>query len=258
MTHNDAPPLSGRHALVTGGGTGIGLSIARSLAAAGATVTITGRRREDLESAARSHSNIFSAVMDVTDEASVVSGIRDAILQRGPITICVPNAGIAEGRGLHKTDWTFWRKIMATNLDGAYLALRECTPGMRDVGWGRGILISSIAGLRGLKGAPAYTASKHGMIGLMRGLSEDFLGMSITFNALCPAYVDTDIVARNRVSISQRAGISEEQAHSIMLKANRHERLIAPDEVAAAAMFLCLPGSESINGQCIEIAGGQA
>lgn len=249
--------LAGRHALVTGGGTGIGLAIAVGLANAGAHVTITGRRREVLEAAAADHPRLSARVMDVSVESSVVEGIAQAIADHGPITICVPNAGIAEGRALHKCDMAFWRNIMAINLDGAFLTLRECTPGMRDAGWGRGILVSSVAGLRGLKGAPAYTASKHGMIGLMRGLSEDFLGTGVTFNALCPAYVDTDIVARNQVSIAQRAKISEEQALAMMVKTNRHERLITPQEVAAVALFLCLPGSESINGQCLEIAGGQ-
>ena len=128
---------------------------------------------------------------------------------------------------------------------------------MRDAGWGRGILISSVAGIRGLKGAPAYSASKHGMIGLMRGLSEDFIGTGINFNAICPGYVDTDIVWRNQTSIAKRAQISEEAALAMMVKANRHQRLIAPEEVAAAVLWLCLPGSESLNGQCIEIAGGQ-
>ncbi|MBX3420710.1 MAG: SDR family NAD(P)-dependent oxidoreductase [Pirellulaceae bacterium] len=251
-------PLDGRHALVTGGGTGIGLGIARELARAGAKVTITGRRKDVLESAAASQEGLFPLVMDVTQEQSIVDGIASAIAQRGPVTICVPNAGIAEGRALHKTDMAFWRKIMSTNLDGAFVTLRECTPGMRDAGWGRGVLVASIAGLRGLKGAPAYTASKHGMIGLMRALSEDFLGTGITFNAICPAYVDTDIVARNQVSIAQRAGISEQQARDLMVKTNRHQRLISVEEVAAAAMWLCLPGSESVNGQAIEIAGGQA
>ncbi|HAC91960.1 MAG TPA: 3-hydroxyacyl-CoA dehydrogenase [Planctomycetaceae bacterium] len=249
--------LAGRHALVTGGGTGIGLAIARALALQGARVTITGRRREILDSAAAGQPNLFPLVMDVTQEENVVQGIAYAIAERGPVTICVPNAGIAEGRALHKTDTQFWRRIMSTNLDGAYLTLRECTPGMRQVGWGRGILVASVAGLRGLKGAPAYSASKHGMIGLMRGLSEDFLGTGITFNALCPSYVDTEIIARNQVSIAQRVGISQQEARDLMVKDNRHQRLISPEEVAWSALYLCLPGSESINGQCLEIAGGQ-
>ncbi|MCC5968639.1 MAG: SDR family oxidoreductase [Pararhodobacter sp.] len=249
--------LAGRHAMVTGGGTGIGLAIAQALAAAGAQVSITGRRGDILAEAAAANPGLHALQMDVADEHSVVTGCAAAIKARGPVTICVPNAGIAEGRAIHKMDMAFWRQMMAINLDGAYVTIRECLAGMHAEGWGRVLFISSIAGLKGLKGAPAYTASKHGMIGLMRGLSEDFLGSGLTFNALCPGYVDTDIVARNTDSISQRAGISAEDARNMMVKTNRHKRLIRPEEVAAAAMWLCLPGSESINGQCIEIAGGQ-
>jgi 3-hydroxybutyrate dehydrogenase len=249
--------LDGRHALVTGGGTGIGLAIARALAGAGAEVTITGRRLEVLEAAAEGAPRLHPLAMDVSEEADVVRGVAEAVTARGPVTICVANAGIAEGRSLAKTGLDFWQRMMAVNLDGAFLTIRECLPGMREAGWGRVIAVSSIAGVKGLKGAPAYTASKHGLLGLIRGLSEDFLGSGITFNALCPGYVDTPIVERNVAAISERAGVSEADAMAIMVGANRHGRLIAPDEVAAAALWLCLPGSESVNGQAIEIAGGQ-
>jgi len=248
--------LQGRHALVTGGGTGIGLAIARALAGQGAQVTITGRRMAVLEKAAGP--GLHPLQMDVADEASVRDGIAAAIAARGPVTICVANAGIAEGKAMQKMDMAFWRQMMAINLDGAFLTIRDCLAGMRAEGWGRVIAVSSIAGLRGLKGAPAYTASKHGMIGLIRGLSEDFAGSGITCNALCPAYVDTEIVTRNTTSIAARAGISEDAARQIMLSANRHGRLITSDEVAAAALWLCGPNSDSINGQAIQIAGGQA
>ena len=247
--------LNDRHALVTGGGTGIGLAIARALAAEGAQVTITGRRLEILESVAGD--GLHALQMDVSDAASLVRGVAEAVAARGPVQICVPNAGIAEGRALHKTDLAFWRQMMAINLDGAFLTIRECLPGMRQAGWGRVIAVSSIAGLKGLKGAPAYTASKHGMIGLIRALSEEYLGSELTFNALCPGYVDTEIVSRNVTAISERAQISADQARAVMVEANKHKRLIAPEEVAAAALWLCAPGSESVNGQAIEIAGGQ-
>lgn len=247
--------LNGKHALVTGGGTGIGLAIAQAYAAAGAQVTITGRRPEVLKKVAET--GMHPLAMDVRDEASVVDGIASAVAARGPITICVANAGIAEGRSLPKTTLDFWRDIMATNLDGAMLTIRECLPGMREAGWGRVIAISSIAGVRGLKGAPAYAASKHGVIGLIRSLSEDYMGQPYTFNAICPGYVDTPIVTRNIDSISARAGVSADEAKAMMVEANRHKRLIAPEEIAAAAMWLVAPGSESVNGQTIEIAGGQ-
>ncbi|MFD1342365.1 SDR family NAD(P)-dependent oxidoreductase [Litorisediminicola beolgyonensis] len=247
--------LKGRHALVTGGGTGIGRAIARALAEQGAEVTITGRRASVLEEAASA--GLFPLPMDVSDEESVVDGVTAAVAARGPIQICVANAGIAEGRAIHNTDLAFWRQMMGINLDGAFLTIRECLKHMHGAGWGRVIAVSSIAGVRGLKGAPAYTASKHAMIGLIRGLAADYLGKPITFNALCPAYVDTDIVPQNVERIMARTGMSEEDAKKVMVGANPHGRLIAPEEVAAAALWLCLEQSGSVNGQAIEIAGGE-
>jgi len=249
--------LEGRHALVTGGGTGIGLAIARMLADQGAAVTITGRRGDVLQAAAAAAPGLFPLVMDVADEASVVAGCAEAIAARGPVTVCVANAGIAEGKSMAKMDLAFWRRMMAINLDGAYLTVRECLGGMLEQGWGRTVFVSSIAGLKGLKGAPAYTASKHGMIGLMRGLSEEYMGSGLTFNALCPGYVDTEIVERNTHSIAARAGIEAEQARQMMVRTNRHKRLITAGEVAAAAQWLVGPLSGSVNGQTLEIAGGQ-
>ena len=249
--------LEGRHALVTGGGTGIGLAIAQMLAGKGAKVTITGRRGDVLAAAAAATPGLYPLVMDVADEASVVQGCADAIAARGPVTICVANAGIAEGKSMAKMDLAFWRHMMAINLDGAYLTVRECLGGMLAGGWGRTIFVSSIAGIKGLKGAPAYTASKHGMIGLMRGLSEEYMGSDLTFNALCPGYTDTDIVTRNTESIAARAGIDTDQARQMMVKTNRHKRLVGVDEVAAVAELLVGPRSGSLNGQVYEIAGGQ-
>ena len=247
--------LQGKHALITGGGTGIGLAIAQALVAEGAHVTITGRRQEVLEEVATA--GMTPMAMDVRDEADVVAKIAGAVDRNGPIQICIPNAGIAEGKAVHKTTMEFWRNMMATNLDGAFLTIRESLTSMRQTDWGRVITIASLAGLRGLKGAACYSASKHGMIGLTRSLSEDYLGTTFTFNAICPGYVDTPIVERNITSIAQRAGISEDAALKIMVGSNRHQRLIAPEEVSAAVLWLVRPGSESINGQVVEIAGGQ-
>ncbi len=247
--------LHGKHALVTGGGTGIGLAIAEHLAAAGAQVTITGRRQEVLDEVASD--GLTGLAMDVRDEADVVAKIARAVEARGPVQICVANAGVAEGRAVHKTTLDFWRNMMATNLDGAFLTIRECLTGMRQTDWGRVITVASIAGVRGLPGAACYSASKHGLIGLTRSLSEDYMGTPYTFNALCPGYVDTPIVTRNIDAISARAGVSPEEAKQMMVKANRHKRLIHVDEIAAAAMWLVGPGSGSVNGQTIEIAGGQ-
>lgn len=246
---------TGKHAFVTGGGTGIGLAIARALAAEGAEVTITGRRQEVLDKVAGGR--IHAMAMDVTDEAAQIETIAQAVAARGPIQICIANAGIAEGKTLQKTDLAFWRKIMTTNLDGCFVTIRECMKSMSETEWGRVIAVSSIAGLRGLKGAGAYSASKHGVIGLIRSYADEYMGSSTTFNAICPGYVDTDIITRNVTSIKTRAGISEEAALALMTSANQHGRLIHVDEVAQSALWLCHPNSASINGQTVEIAGGQ-
>jgi NAD(P)-dependent dehydrogenase (short-subunit alcohol dehydrogenase family) len=243
--------LSGRHALVTGGGTGIGRAIAEALRDAGAAVTVTGRRRPPLEAVA----GCLPVTMDVTDPASVAAGVAQARVENGPVTICVANAGIAEGGAIAKTDDETWRRIIATNLDGCFHTIRACLPDMGD--WGRVIAISSIAGVKGLKGAAAYTASKHGMIGLIRGLAADHAGRGVTCNALCPGYVDTDIIGQNVGRIRARTGMSEDDARGVMVGLNPHRRLIETDEVAAAALWLCSHGARSVNGQAIQISGGE-
>ncbi|MCC6006834.1 MAG: SDR family NAD(P)-dependent oxidoreductase [Rhodobacteraceae bacterium] len=254
----DFSHLAGRHALVTGGGTGIGLAIARALAAEGVQVTITGRRSEILEAAAGQTPGLHPQPFDVSDPEALSQGVAAAIAARGPVTICVANAGIAEGAPFEKMDHALWERTLAINLTGPMLTIRACLPGMRAEGWGRVITISSLAGLKGLRNASAYTASKHGLIGLTRVLSEELLGTGITVNALCPGYVDTPIVARNTEQVSRLTGMSREDAMGTMIRANRHRRLIAPEEVADAAMWLVAAHSGSINGQALEIAGGQA
>lgn len=247
--------LEGKHALVTGGGTGIGLAIARALAAEGVKVTITGRRKEVLDNVAGD--GLYALAMDVSDETSVVDGVATAVAARGPIQICVPNAGVAEGRALHKTDMDFWRNMMGINVDGCFLTIRECLKSMHQTDWGRVIAVSSIAGLRGLKGAACYSTSKHAMVGMIRALAADYAGKPYTFNAICPAYVDTNIVPQNVESIMARTGMTEDQAMKVMVGANPHGRLITPEEVAEAALFLCAANSGSMNGQAIQISGGE-
>ncbi len=247
--------LEKKHALITGGGAGIGLAIAKTLADHGAIVTITGRRTDVIKSV--TSSTISALPMDVRNEVDVIGRIDEAVQRNGPIQICIANAGIAEGKKLSKTTLEFWRNMMATNLDGAFLTIRESMKSMQTTNWGRVISISSIAGLRGLKGASCYTASKHGLIGLTRALSEDYIGSPFTFNAICPGYVDTPLVHHNIDSISKRTKQTREQVRRSLIDTNRHHRLITAEEIAATTLWLCQPGSGSINGQTIEIAGGQ-
>lgn len=247
----------GHHAVVTGGGTGIGLGIALGLAGLGAQVTITGRNAARLESVASMHPRLHPMQMDVTDEASVREGIAKAADGHGPVSICVANAGIAEPAAFRHETLDHWRKTMTTNLDGVFLTFQAALATLERDAWGRMVAISSIAGLRGLKGATAYTASKHGVIGLVRGLSEEYIGSNITFNSICPGYVDTPIVERNAAQIAESKGMSEEDARDLLARGNRHKRLLETDEVTSTALWLCSSSARSVNGQAIQIAGGQ-
>ena len=250
MEHN------GRHALVTGGGTGIGLGIAIGLAEAGAEVTITGRNLDRLQNVAATHARLHALQMNVDDVASVQTGIATAAQARGPIAICIANAGIAEPARFAKETPEHWRATMATNLDGVFLTFQAAMATLGRDDWGRMVAVSSIAGLRGLKGAIAYTASKHGVIGMIRGLSEEYMGSNLTFNALCPGYVDTPIVERNAAQIAEHQGISEDEARGYLARGNRHKRLLEVDEITATALWLCSDAARSVNGQSIQIAGG--
>ncbi|AHM04389.1 D-beta-hydroxybutyrate dehydrogenase [Roseibacterium elongatum DSM 19469] len=246
----------GRHALITGGGTGIGLDIARALAAEGAEVTITGRNLARLQQVADETPRLHPLQMDVANDASVRDGIAAAAQARGPVAICVANAGIAEGAPFATASPEHWRRIMATNVDGVFVTFQAALATLGPGDWGRMVAISSIAGLRGLKGAIAYTASKHAVVGIVRGLSEEYMGGAVTFNALCPGYVDTPIVTRNAAQIAEAKGISDADARAYLARGNRHKQLLSTDEVTAAALWLCSDGARSVNGQAIQIAGG--
>ena len=249
---------AGKHALVTGGNAGIGLAIARALAEAGAEVTITGRRADLLEEVAEGHPRLHPLPMDVTDEAAVRDGIAAAAEARGPVAICVANAGIAPGGPFGQTSLAEWRRVTATNLDGVFLTFQAALATLPQDAPGRYIAVSSIAGVRGLKYAIPYTVTKHGVIGLVRGLSEEFLGKRpVTFNALCPGYVATDIVEGQLPGLMRRFDVDEDGARAIVAKGNRSKRLLEVEEIAGAALWLCSDAARSFNGQTVEISGGQ-
>jgi 3-hydroxybutyrate dehydrogenase len=253
----DTMEHTSKHALVTGGGSGIGADIARALAAAGAEVTITGRRADKLAEVAASHPRLHALVMDVADEASVRDGIAAAAAARGPVQICIANAGIATGGPFAKTSLAQWREMMTTNLDGVFLTLQAAMATLAPDTPARMIVVSSIAGVRGLKNAIPYTVTKHGVIGLIRGLSEEYMRAPITFNALCPGYLDTDIVRNQLPGLMKRFDVDEAGARALMAKGNRHQSLLEVDETTGAALWLCSDGARSVNGQTIEISGGQ-
>jgi len=243
---------------VTGGGRGIGAAIARSLAEAGARITILGRTAEQLaEAAASIPGGAATVVADVTDPDQVGRALLETRSHGGEIHILVNNAGKPASRAIAKSDWHFWRDILAVNLDGVYHMTRAVVPGMIAGEWGRIVNVSSTAGLRGYAYCTAYCAAKHGVVGMTRALALELAKTGITVNAVCPGYTDTGVVRDAVKNISEKTGRSENDARETLVSFNPQQRLVQPAEVANAVLWLCAPGSDSINGQSIAIAGGE-
>jgi NAD(P)-dependent dehydrogenase (short-subunit alcohol dehydrogenase family) len=257
------PLLAGRHALVTGAGRGIGAAIAAALAAAGARVSLLGRDMQRLKATAaeisQAHPKSAAAAIsaDVSDSATVKEALKGARARFGPVHLLVNNAGQAESAPFLKTDEALWQRMLAVNLTGTYICCREVLPDMLQGSFGRIINIASTAGLRGYAYVTAYTASKHGVIGLTRALALEVVASGVTVNAICPGYTDTDIVKHAVDNISAQTGRSAEDARALLVRNNPQRRLIAPQEIADAALWLCGPGTGSITGQCLSIAGGE-
>ena len=247
--------LSHRKVLVTGGGSGLGRVLAVEFANTGAEVHVCGRRREPLNELASANKNIMAHQLDVTDENGI-EAMFDAI---GPVEILIANAGIAESAPLHRTSSEMWHQIMAVNLTGCFLTFRAGLKQLQDTKaqWGRFIAISSTTGLSGHKYASAYSASKHGVNGLVKSAAAELAGSGITANALCPGYLDTEMTDRTIDNIVGRTDKSRQQAADILAAMSPLGRLIAPAEVSKAALWLCGPGTDAVNGQTIAINGGE-
>ena len=250
--------LTGRHALVTGAGRGIGAAIARALAEQGARVTLMARTAKQLaETAAALPGEPNTVVADVTEEQQVERAFREARERAGEIEILVNNAGKAVSRALAKSDGEFWQQVLAVNLDSVYHCTRAALPAMLEANWGRIVNVASTAGLRGYAYCTAYCAAKHGVVGMTRALAQEVAKTGITVNAVCPGYTDTGVVREAVLNISAKTGRSEAEAREKLVSFNPQQRLVRPEEVANAVVWLCLPGSESITGQSIAIAGGE-
>lgn len=249
--------IAGKHALVTGGGSGVGRAIALTLAGAGINVTICGRREAELAKVAAENDRVFAVAADVTDETAMTSLYKTAEAARGPFDIVIANAGMAGSTPAHKTTLADWQQTLDVNLTGAFLTVKPALAGMAARKTGRIIFIASTAGLKGYAYVAPYVAAKHGVVGLMRALAAETAKSGVTVNAVCPGFVETDMLEESIQRIIEKTGRSVEQARSSLASTNPQGRFIQPDEVAAAVLWLCGDAARSITGQAISISGGE-
>jgi 3-hydroxybutyrate dehydrogenase len=245
--------IAGRKVLVTGGGSGAGADLALGFARAGAAeVVICGRRADALAAIAARHPALRAIACDVTEEASVQALFTTA----GRIDIVIANAGQADSAPFAKTSLAQWNAMLAVNLTGVFLTFRE---GLRQFdGWGRLVAVASTAATKGYAKIAPYAAAKHGVMGIVRSLALEVARGPVTVNAICPGFLDTEMTDRSVQIIAEKTGRSLDEARSALMALSPQNRLFAPAEVTAAALWLCGPGSEGVNGQGITISGGEA
>jgi NAD(P)-dependent dehydrogenase (short-subunit alcohol dehydrogenase family) len=243
--------LAGAHAVVTGGGTGIGAAIAGALAAEGAKLTLVGRRRDKLEEVAEALDGVLVAPADVTLRKEIDAAFALAREAQGPITILVNNAGAAEGAAFEKVSETLWRDMLAVNLDGMFHCCQAALPDLLAAEAGRIVTIASMAGLYGFAYASPYIAAKHGAVGLTRALAAEFARTPLRVNAVCPGFVDSDMTVQSVANITAKTGRTADEARAELSRLNPSGRLITPEEVAAVVLDLV---TSLRNGEAVEIA----
>lgn len=254
--------LTGTHAIITGGGRGIGAAIADELARLGASVTLMGRSRDVLEAHASCVAERFgvrtrSVLCDVADEDSVSAAFAEARDGLGAPYVLVNNAGQAEGASVLDTSLEMWNRLLAVNLTGTFLCSRAVLPDMLEAATGRIINIASTAGLRGSSRITAYCASKHGVVGFTRALAAETAKRGITVNAVCPTYTDTDMSERAAENVSAGTGRSLEEARELLTRPIPIGRLVRPTEIASLVGWLCAPEAAAVTGTAIPVAGGE-
>lgn len=259
----DARPLEGKHAVVTGGGRGIGAAVTRRLAAMGASVSLMGRTPEPLRTLAdelgEQHPQRFAAVpVDVTDEARVEQAFAEAREALGPIALLINNAGAADSVPFTKMEPDRWQAMLDVNLTSAYRCTRRALPDMLDAGWGRVVNIASTAGVTGYPYVTAYCAAKHGLVGLTRALALEVVKRGVTVNAVCPGYTDTDLVAGSVEALAEKTGQPEAQLREGFEQQSPLGRMLTPGEVASAVAWLCHPEQAAVTAQALVVAGGEA
>ena len=249
--------LSGRVALVTGGGRGIGRAIALALAREGADVVVSARTEEQIAAVAAEITTIgrrsLALKADVTVPEEVEAMAKAAAAEMEPIDILVNAAGDAESAPLARTALSLWDRMLAVNLTSVFLCTVSFLPSMRQRRWGRVINIASTAGLEGHAYVSAYCAAKHGVVGFTRAVAAEVAGTGVTINALCPGYVDTYLTRKSAERISHQTGLAPEDALQRLARLNPSGQLLQPEQVATAALDLARQASESVNGQAISL-----
>jgi len=246
------------HILVTGGGRGIGAAIARRLAAEGSRVTVLGRTPASVQALARERADQMHAVCaDVTQPEQVAQALADARARFGPITGLVNNAGQVETAPFLHMDAALWQRMLNVNLTGVMVCTQAALPDMLAAGWGRIVNIASTAAQAGYAYVTAYCAAKHGVLGLTRALAQELATKSITVNAVCPGYTDTDLVRNSVARVAAKTGRSPDATLATFLHANPQHRLIEPEEVADTVAWLCGAGASAITGQAISVCAGE-
>jgi NAD(P)-dependent dehydrogenase (short-subunit alcohol dehydrogenase family) len=253
--------LTGKHAVVTGAGRGIGAAIAMELGRLGANVTLLGRDRGRLdaqaETVAKAHGVETAAVTcDVTGHGAISEAFRVARETFGVPYVLVNNAGEAAGAKLVDTPRALWERMLAVNLTGPFLCMQQVLPAMIEAKAGRIVNVASMSGLKAYQNITAYVASKHGLVGLTKAAALETAKHGVTVNAICPGYTDTDM-ARHAIETLVQGGKSEAEARAMILRTIPRRELIRPEEVAAVAGFLCSPAASAVTGQAIPIAGGE-
>jgi len=253
--------LSGRHALITGAGGGIGAAIARALSDAGARVSLAGRRLQPLTAVASGLPEGRALAIDgfdVTNESAIAVGLRKARAAHGPIDILVNNAGEAPSAPFAKMDPAFWSRVISVDLTSVYLVTHAALPDLKAAGAkSRIVNVASTAGLRGYSYVSAYCAAKHGVIGLTRALALELADAGVTVNAVCPAFTETPLLQGAIDNIVAKTGRSESEARAALAKRIPLGRLATPDDVAGAVLWLVSETASFVTGQAISVSGGE-